>query len=337
MRTKVLVINRNESFIYDILYAFEKIIFSPGDISYIERILSEFDYEMVLVSTQVNLGTEQLPRVIFYELHEFILKPFECEDIHLSSIAFFIESSKTVIEMLPSYFLKSYDRYNSFVIGDNIIMSPTVTECNAFSFWEKKYNTLKFRVSELSYRRRSKETDIQISVRIDGKGISDIQTGFGFLNHLLDQLCIHSNIDLGIKVKGDLHVDEHHTIEDTAIALGIALSKSLKDKRGIMRYGYLLPMDETLVQVAIDLGGRSNLVWKASFEREKIGDIPIEMFAHFFKSFSDVAYCNLSFQIEGINEHHKIEAIFKAFAYVLKMAISRNYNSTLLPSTKKVL
>lgn len=344
MRTKVLFINSNESFVdeFPINYTLDKIIFYTGAISYIGRIASELDYQLVLVSNQVNIGTESFPRLLFYEVTEFILKTFEEESIHLSSIAFYKKSRKSGIEMLPSYFSKSFDRSQSFVIGDRLILHPlngsiTTEEVALHIHWKIIYNGLKFGFSELSYRRRSKETDTQISIKIDGKGISDIRTGLGFLDHTLDQICIHANLDLGVKVKGDLIVDEHHTMEDTAISLGIALSKSLKDRRGYTRYGFLLPMDDTLVQISIDLGGRSNLIWKADFEREKIGDVPTEMFVHFFKSFSDVASCNLYFQTEGNNEHHKIEAIFKAFAYVLKMATSRNYNNDLLPSTKELI
>lgn len=335
MRTKVFFINRNE---IPINYTLDKVLFYPGAILYLKRINSELDYELLLISNQVNLGTEVFPRVLFFEEHEIIFKTFEGEGIHLSSIAFYKERRKTVIGLIPSYFSKTYDRSQSFIIGDSLILLPITSEEEALHpAWKKIYNLLKFGFSELSNRRRSKETEILISTKINGKGISDIHTGFGFLDHILDQICIHSNIDLGIKVKGDIHVDEHHSIEDTAIALGIALSKSLKDKRGFTRYGFLLPMDDILVQVVIDLGGRSNFIWKADFEREKIGDIPTEMFAHFFKSFSDVANCNLNFQTEGHNEHHKIEAIFKAFANVLKIATSRNYNNELLPSTKEII
>lgn len=344
MRTKVLFINSNESFVDDfpINYTLNKIIFYPGTRYYLGRLSSELDYQLVLVSNQVNLGTESFPRVLFYEITEFILKTFEEEGINLSSIAFYKKSRKTGIEMLPSYFSKSFDRSQSFVIGDSLILlslndCTTSEEVALHIHWKIIFNGLKFGFSELSFRRRSKETDTQISIKIDGKGISDIRTGLGFLDHTLDQICIHANLDLGIKVIGDLKVDEHHTIEDTAISLGIALSKSLKDKRGYSRYGFLLPMDDILVQVAIDLGGRSNLIWKADFEREKIGDVPTEMFVHFFKSFSDVASCNLYFQTEGNNEHHKIEAIFKAFAYVLKMATNRSYINELLPSTKELI
>ncbi len=332
MITKVLFIKSNEIPINCIL---NQILFYPGLIYNIGRIALELEYELILVSNQVSFGTEKLLRVLFYEAHQYILKTAEGEGIHLSSIDFYKESRKNGIGMFPIYFSKSFDRSQSFVISNSIITTEDRAVVNSPD-WKKRYNLLKFGFSEWSSRRRSKETDICLSVSIDGKGFSDISTGFGFLDHLLDQICIHAKIDLFIKVKGDLHIDEHHSIEDTAIALGISLSKSLKDKRGIGRYGFLLPMDDSLVQVAMDLGGRSHLIWKAKFEREKIGAIPTEMFWHFFKSFSDVAYCNLYFQTEGNNEHHKIEAIFKAFSYVIKMATSRNDNE-LLPSTKEIL
>lgn len=344
MRTKVLFIKSNESFDSEITinYTLDKGFFYPGARSNLVRITSELDYQLVLISNQINLGTESLPRVLFYAITEFISKTLEEDGVHLSSIAFYKKSRENGIEMLPTYFSKSFDRSQSFVIGDRLILlriegSLNTEEAALHIHWKIIFNGLKFGLSEFSYRRRSKETDTQISLKEDGKGISDIRTGLGFLDHTLDQICIHANLDIGIKVKGDLKVDEHHTIEDTAISIGRALSKSLKDKRGITRYGFLLPMDDVLVLVAIDLGGRSNLIWKADFEREKIGDVPTEMFVHFFKSFSDVASCNLYFQAEGNNEHHKIEAIFKAFAYVIKMAAIRNYNNELLPSSKELI
>lgn len=357
MRTKVLFIYKYGILIEEvpINYTLDKVFFYTGaiSISYIERIATELDYDFVLITNFVDLGTESFPRVLFYESHKLMLRTFEGEGIHLSSvyIATVKKLSNTVIGILSNYFSKSYDRSQSFVIGDNIILltKPIVSQylyINKFNggitaqqtfSWKRIYKLLKFCFSECCYRRSSKETDIQIFIKIDGKGISYIYTGFGFFDHILDQICIHANIDLVFKVKGDLHVGEHHTIEDTAIALGYALSRSFKDKRGIARYGFLLPMDDALVQVSLDLGGRSNLVWKAYFEREKIGDIPTEMFAHFFKSFSDVAYCNLHINAEGNNEHHKIEAIFKAFSCALKMATNRNHTNDRLPSTKEIL
>jgi len=333
LRTKVLFLFSIRTLVEE--SPINKVFLNPGAITYLGRIATELFYDLILVTNQVSLGTESIPRVLFNEAHKFILKTFEGEGIHLSSIyiATSKKTSNTGIGMISIY-----NRSQSFVIVRSQFTRGIIVrlqEVQTFS-WKKIYKLLKFCFSESSYRRRSKETDIQIFIKIDGKGISYIHTGFGFFDHLLDQICIHAAIDLGLKVKGDFYVDEHHTIEDTAIALGIALSKTLKDKRGVARYGFLLPMDDAIVQVALDLGGRSNMLWKAYFEREKIGDVPTEMFEHFFKSFSDVAYCNLNIKAEGDNEHHKIEAIFKAFACVLNMATKRGNNDR-LPSTKEIL
>lgn len=205
------------------------------------------------------------------------------------------------------------------------------------SSWEDIYQYLKYPPRSVFHRRTTRETDIQITINLDGTGISKIQTGLGFFDHMLDQLAKHGQLDLYIDARGDLHIDEHHTIEDTALALGEAFSKALGDKVGIERYGFTLPMDDALAQVAIDLGGRPWLVWEASFQREKIGDMPTEMFYHFFKSFSDTARCNLNIKVEGQNEHHKIEAIFKAFAKAVKMSVQRQPYNQQLPSTKGVL
>lgn len=343
MITKVFFIYRYGIFSREIPlnYTQNKIFYSEFTF-YIERIVTELDYDFVLVNNQVYLGTEKYPRLFFSCLQMSILKPFVCEGIRLSSVylASYKEISPPGIVIISNYFSRNYDRciilfFN--VIGSQFVcINKIIPKILSFS-WKRVYNLLKFCFSECSYRRRSKETDIQIFIKINGKGISFIYTGFGFFDHLIDQICIHANLDIGLIVKGDIHIDEHHTIEDTAIVIGMALSKSLKDKRGISRYGFLLPMDDTLVQVAIDLGGRSNFVFQASFEREKIGDVPTEMFSHFFKSFSDVAFCNLHIKAEGNNEHHKIEAIFKAFACSLKMATSRNQNTDRLLSSKELL
>ena len=203
--------------------------------------------------------------------------------------------------------------------------------------WKDIYEFLKLGERIVVHTRTTNETNIHIEINLDGKGIGKIDTGLGFFDHMLDQLSRHGNIDLNIQVKGDLHIDEHHTIEDTAIAFGEAMSKALGDKRGIERYGFLLPMDDCLAQVAVDFGGRSWLVWEAEFKREKIGEMPTEMFHHFFKSFSDAAKCNLNIKAEGTNEHHKIEAIFKAFAKAVKMAVRKDINNNSLPSTKGLL
>lgn len=206
-----------------------------------------------------------------------------------------------------------------------------------FTSWNELYNNLKSSLRKIHHSRNTNETKIEIELNPDGNGVYNISTGLGFFNHMLEQFSKHSLIDLNIKAEGDLYIDEHHTIEDTAIALGEAILKSLGDKKGMERYGYLLPMDDCLAQVAIDFGGRSWLVWDAEFKREKIGDIPTEMFYHFFKSFSDAAKCNLNIKAEGVNEHHKIESIFKAFAKAVKMAVAVNYESNVLPTTKGIL
>lgn len=336
LRTKVLFIYKSGTLVKETPtnFTLEKVFFYPVAISHLVRIATELNYNLIMILNQVDIGTENFPRVLFYVAQKLFLRLFKGEGIYFY-LSFYKASRNT------SYFFKIYNhshRYQYFIIGNKIdITKEEVTIENDTNFWKRIFNSLKFCFNESSYRRRTKETDIQIFIKIDGKGISDIKTGYGFLDHILDQICIHANIDLGIKVKGDFYVDEHHSIEDTAISLGIALSQALKDKRGITRYGFLLPMDDTLVQVSLDLGGRSNFVWKANFEREKIGAVPTEMFAHFFKSFSDVAYCNIHIQAEGNNEHHKIEAIFKAFACALKIATSRNYYNTRLPSTKEIL
>lgn len=354
MRTKVLFIyNTGTLEEIPINYTLDKGFFYTGAISYIVRLSTELKYDIVLITNFIDFGTENSPRVLFYEVNKLLLRTFEGEGIHLSSvyIATVKKFSNNVIGILFRYFSKTYDRSQYFVIGNNIILLSKTVGCQYLLinklnegitaqqtfYWKKIYNMLIYCFSDCSYRRRSKETDIQIFIKIDGKGISYIHTGFGFFDHLIDQICIHSNIDLVFKVKGDVHLGEHHIVEDAAIALGYAVARSLKDKRGVARYGFLLPMDDALVQVGLDLGGRSYLEWKASFEREKIGDFPTEMIFHFFKSFSDVAYCNLKIYAEGNNEHHKIEAIFKAFASVIKMASSRNNNNPRFPSSKKLL
>jgi imidazoleglycerol-phosphate dehydratase/histidinol-phosphatase len=254
-----------------------------------------------------------------------------------------------------------YDLKNSFVIGDRLTdiqlaknlgskgillndgsLKPGLKEqkleenCALISeSWENIYKLLAKAVRTASVHRKTKETDIRIEVNLDGQGRSEISTGLGFFDHMLDQLSKHGNIDLNIEVKGDLHIDEHHTIEDTALALGEAFLKALGDKRGIERYGFCLPMDDCLAQVAIDFGGRPWLVWEAEFKREKIGEMPTEMFYHFFKSFTDTSKSNLNIKAEGANEHHKIEAIFKAFAKAIRLGVKKEGNQ--LPSTKGVL
>jgi imidazoleglycerol-phosphate dehydratase/histidinol-phosphatase len=270
--------------------------------------------------------------------------------------------------MLTEFFNGDYDLANSYVIGDRVTdiqlaknlgskgilinngnLEQTIQEQNLQAYcllvtteWKSIYQLLTKSNRQATIKRTTKETDIEITINLDGTGKSSIHTGLGFYDHMLDQLARHGNLDLNIQVKGDLHIDEHHTIEDTALALGEAFSKALGDKRGIERYGFCLPagqaglpMDDCLAQVALDFGGRPWLVWDAEFKREKIGEMPTEMFLHFFKSFSDASRCNLNIKAEGTNEHHKIEAIFKAFAKAIKMAIKKEGNE--LPTTKGIL
>jgi imidazoleglycerol-phosphate dehydratase/histidinol-phosphatase len=260
--------------------------------------------------------------------------------------------------MLTKYLSGSYDLENSFVIGDRLTDVKLAKNLGANSIliknydktdgleneitavvenWEEIYNFLKLPERKVSHTRNTNETQISIELNLDGKGQAAISTGIAFFDHMLEQIAKHGSIDLNITAKGDLHIDEHHTIEDIGIALGEAFLKALSNKKGIERYGFLLPMDDCLAQVAIDFGGRNWIVWDAEFNREKIGEMPTEMFFHFFKSFSDAAKCNLNIKAEGQNEHHKIEAIFKAFAKAIKIAIKRDANNMNLPSTKGVL
>jgi imidazoleglycerol-phosphate dehydratase/histidinol-phosphatase len=260
--------------------------------------------------------------------------------------------------MLTKYVNGDYDLANSFVIGDRLTDVKLAKNLGSKSIfiknydketgfeneidkivetWEEIYNYLKLPERKIIHTRTTKETDITVAINLDGSGKADIKTGLSFFDHMLEQIAKHGNIDLSINAKGDLHIDEHHTIEDTAITLGEAFAKSLGDKRGIERYGFCLPMDDCLAQVALDFGGRNWIEWQAEFKREKIGDMPTEMFYHFFKSFSDASKCNLNIKVEGQNEHHKIESIFKAFAKAIKLSVKRDANNMSLPSTKGVL
>ncbi|MFC4220293.1 bifunctional histidinol-phosphatase/imidazoleglycerol-phosphate dehydratase HisB [Flagellimonas marina] len=354
--------------------AFEKMIFYPKAFTYLGKIAKELDYELVMITNQDGLGTDIFPEETFWPVHNFILKSFENEGVVFEEV--FIDRTfpkdnantrKPGTGLLTAYFSEEYDLANSFVIGDRLtdvelaknlgakgifindethLGTGEITvkreELDAYialesNDWEKIYEFLKLenRIAEIS--RKTNETDIQIKLNLDGTGKSDIQTGLAFFDHMLDQLARHGQMDLTIKVDGDLEVDEHHTIEDTAIALGEVFSKALGNKLGIERYGFCLPMDDCLAQVALDFGGRNWLVWDADFNREKVGDMPTEMFHHFFKSFTDGAKANLNIKAEGTNEHHKIEAIFKAFAKSIKMAVKRDAEKMVLPSTKGML
>ena len=355
--------------------SFEKLKFYPGMFTWLSRIAKEFDYELVMPTNQDGLGTTAFPETNFWPVHNFIMKNLEGEGINFKEVlidkTFAKENAATRkpgIGMFTNYLNNNdYDLANSFVIGDRITdvqlaknlgckaiwinndstlgggeISDTLKSLESIialetTEWKKIYEFLKFGNRYIMHERNTNETKISIELNLDGIGKTEVNTGLNFFNHMLDQLGRHSSTDLKISVKGDLHIDEHHTIEDTAIALGEAFAKALGNKAGIERYGFTLPMDDCLAQVAIDFGGRSWLVWDAKFSREKIGDVPTEMFYHFFKSFSDAARCNLNIKAEGDNEHHKIESIFKALAKSIKLAVKRNVENMQLPTTKGIL
>ncbi len=367
-RDGTLIVEPPEDFQIDSL---EKLEFYPGVFRNLSRIAGTLDFELAMVSNQDGLGTGSFPEDTFWPAHNKMLKALENEGIVFDKIH--IDPSlpeenspnrKPRTGMLQEYMSDEYDLENSYVIGDRItdvelarnlgckaifmkdeaegekileekgfedvcvLLSPRWSDVARFLFSVERSATVE---------RKTSETDIFVSIDLDGNGKTDISTGLGFFDHMLDQIGRHSGCDLTVKVKGDLHVDEHHTIEDTALALGEAVKKALGDKRGIERYGFALPMDDCSAQVLIDFGGRPWLVWDAEFRREKVGDMPTEMFLHFFKSFSDAAACNLNIKAEGQNEHHKIEGIFKAFARAIKMAVRKDPFDDKLPSTKGVL
>lgn len=348
------------------LDSLEKLEFYPKVIRNLYFIRKQLDFELVMVTNQDGLGTASFPEDTFWPAHNKMLKTLEGEGVVFDDILIdrsFPEDNaptrKPRTGMLTKYISDKYDLSHSFVIGDRLtdVELAKNLDCKAIFLREdieipkvlKTYCILQTsdwdQISEFLFagerraeiRRTTKETDIFVSLNLDGKGICDIHTGLGFFDHMLEQIGKHANIDLTIQVKGDLNVDEHHTIEDTAIALGEAVAKALGDKRGIERYGYSLPMDDCLCSVALDFGGRSWLVWDAEFKREKVGDMPTEMFLHFFKSFSDAAKMNLNIKAEGTNEHHKIEGIFKALARAIKMAKQRDIFNYELPSTKGII
>lgn len=331
--------------------SFEKFHFVPGAISSLRFLRQHTDYRFVMVSNQDGLGTDSYPEEDFWPTHRLMLDILAGEGVIFDDILIdrsFPEDNlptrKPGTAMLTAYTDGSYDLAGSFVIGDRQTDAQLAVNlgCQALILgpemdWAK--------ITEIAYAgkrqatviRTTKETDIRICVSLDGTGRSSIQTGLGFFDHMLEQIAKHGSIDLDIQVKGDLHVDEHHTIEDTALALGEAISTALGDKRGIERYGYTLPMDDCLCTVALDFGGRPWLVWDAEFKRERVGEMPTEMFLHFFKSFSDAARINLNIKAEGQNEHHKIEGIFKALARAIRMAVRRDIHHMQLPSSKGVL
>lgn len=354
--------------------AFDKLDFYPNVFQYLSKIAKELDFELVMVTNQDGLGTEAFPENTFWPVHEFIIKTFQAEGIIFKEQCIdrtFAKDNASTRKpntgMLTSYITSEYDLANSFVIGDRLTdmelaknlgckgifindetylgtneISVNQEDLNAYialetNSWERIYTFLKTRDRTGYLERTTQETQIKMALNLDGTGQSNIQTGIPFFDHMLDQIAKHGQLDLYIQVSGDLEVDEHHTIEDTAIALGNLFEKALGNKLGMERYGFCLPMDDCLAQVAIDFGGRNWLVWEARFKREMIGHMPTEMFMHFFKSFTDGAKCNLNIKAEGTNEHHKIEAIFKAFAKAIKMAVKRDVNKMILPSTKGVL
>ncbi len=338
----------------------EKLEFLPGVISGLRAIAASKEFILIMVTNQDGLGTASFPEETFWPAHNKMLSILEGEGIMFDDILIDkslpehnLPTRKPGTALLTKYISSEYDLANSFVIGDRLTDIELARNLNCKSIflsaepnsdatlsttnWQEisEYLINPKRVATIN--RKTNETDVNIELNIDGTGKAQIATGLNFFNHMLEQIAKHSGSDLKIKVKGDLHVDEHHTIEDTAIALGEAFYKAIGNKRGIERYGYMLPMDDCLAQVAIDFGGRSWLEWNVTFTREKIGDMPAEMFYHFFKSFSDAAKCNLNIKAEGNNEHHKIEAIFKALAKSIKMAVKKDKANLTLPSTKGML
>lgn len=353
---------------------FEKLEFYPKVFQYLSKIAKELNFEIVMITNQDGLGTDVYPEDTFWPVHNFVIKTFEAEGVFFKEQ--FIDRTfakdnaptrKPNTGLLTKYFSNDYDLAGSFVIGDRLtdvelaknlgarcifindntnLGTDEVTVSNTelqdyialeTNDWEAIYKFLKTTERIGSIARNTNETKIKINLNLDGTGKSNINTGIAFFDHMLDQIARHGQLDLEITVNGDLEVDEHHTIEDTAIALGEVFASTLGNKLGIERYGFCLPMDDCLAQVAIDFGGRNWLVWDAEFKREMIGKMPTEMFFHFFKSFTDGAKCNLNIKVEGDNEHHKIEAIFKAFAKAIKMAVKQDVDKMILPSTKGML
>lgn len=357
---KVLFIDRDGTIIIEPadeqLDSFEKLEFKPGVITALSGISKETDYELVMVTNQDGLGRASFPEESFWPVHNKLLSILRGEGVIFKEV--FIDRSfseeksptrKPGTAMLTKYIATGIDLSVSFVIGDRQTDLELATNigCKAIFIsreksdaailctedWNEVYRYLKFLPRVSSVERKTLETSIKVGINLDGTGRSDIRTGIEFFDHLLEQIPKHGGIDLSVRATGDTARDEHHTIEDVAIAVGEALSKALGMKKGIERYAFVLPMDDCLAQVALDLGGRSWLVWEAGFLREKIGDVPTEMFSHFFRSFCDAAKCNINIKADGDNEHHKIEAVFKSFARTLGMAVRKTGNSS-IPSTK---
>jgi imidazoleglycerol-phosphate dehydratase / histidinol-phosphatase len=375
---KVLFIDRDGTLILEPadyqVDSLDKLEFYPQVFRYLGKIAEELDYELVIVTNQDGLGTENYPEHTYELVQDKMLRAFENEGIVFKEILMDrsfahenLPTRKPQTGLMTAYLEGEYDLKNSFVIGDRITdmelaknlgakgifikneegLGGSETSASADEIeqvialktqdWKEIYEFLRLKERSARVKRKTNETDIDITIDLDGKIKNDINTGIGFFDHMLEQISKHGGIGMKVMVEGDLEVDEHHTIEDTGIALGEAFHKALGDKLGIERYGYSLPMDDCRAQVLIDFGGRNWLVWEAEFNREKIGLMPTEMFEHFFKSFSDGARCNLNIKAEGRNEHHKIEAIFKGFARAIKMAVKRDVNNMQLPSTKGVL
>ncbi len=363
---KLLIIDRDGTIIHEPVEeqqvdSLEKLSFIPKVITSLNTIVNNTDYELIMVTNQDGLGTSSFPEEHFWPAHNKMLEILKNEGIIFKDVlidpSFEHENSpgrKPRTGLMKSYLEGDYDLANSFVIGDRYTDMEFAKNLGAKGIlfgdkksdeavmntndWEEivKYLILPDRKAGIS--RKTRETDIQAEINLDGSGIADISTGIGFFDHMLEQIARHGVCDLSIKVKGDLEVDEHHTIEDTGLALGEVFTQALGDKRGIQRYGFLLPMDDSLAQVAIDFGGRPWLEWDVTFRREKLGEMPTEMFKHFFKSFSDTAKCNLNIKAEGENNHHKVESIFKALAKSIKMAKERSIESlNRIPSTKGIL
>ncbi len=355
--------------------AFEKVTFYPYVFKYLGKIAEEMNYEFVLVSNQDGLGTPKFTEEQFSPAHKLIMTSFANEGIvfkeELIDRSFpedYLDTRKPGIGMFKKFLNNpEYDIPNSFVIGDRVtdVQLAKNLGCKAIwlnnnpdlggaevadsldelrkvvvvetTDWKDIYDFLKSGTRQIKHTRKTKETEINIELNLDGSGTANIKTGLSFFDHMLDQIARHGLIDLTLEAKGDLHIDEHHTIEDTGIALGEAFAKALGDKKGVERYGFALPMDDAEAKVLLDFGGRNWIVWNAGFSRGNVGDMPTEMFFHFFKSFSDAAKCNLNIECRGENEHHKIEAIFKAFAKAIKMAVKKDPLKNYLPSTKGVL
>jgi imidazoleglycerol-phosphate dehydratase/histidinol-phosphatase len=379
MPQKLLFLDRDGTLIlepenYQVDHA-DKLDFYPGVFRWLGRIVRELDYQLVMITNQDGLGTEEFPEETFWPVHKLMVRALAAEGItfreELIDRTYARDNAPTRkpnTGLVDKYRTEDYDLVNSYVVGDRLTDMQLAKNLGAKGFWlandpelgndelsrgelanlddtialrttdwEDIYRHLRLENRTATVHRTTKETDIRIELDLDGTGRTNIDTGLGFFDHMLDQLGRHSGCDLNVKVKGDLDIDEHHTIEDTAIALGEAFRQALGDKLGIERYGFYLPMDDALARVGIDFGGRPWLVWDCSYRREMIGDMPTEMFHHFFKSFSDGAKCNLNIKTEGENEHHKIEATFKGLAKSIKMAKRRDVENMRLPSTKGML